>query len=300
MACMSPAPRIGLSTYVATMAGESNPVSHYPDETGRGDRRRRRIAVHRRVDEAELSAVIGAGPRERAKARRIRVFWPCGVLGVPRSDGAVIRRRTTRWPMVVGALSLAALLGGCSGPTSNGPAMMGGSSSTRAGTMSGFSGGMMGTTPRGYHLSRLTCSAPSSLPGTTVYVMVGDMGMTAIMGGDAPRGQHMMLRAVPAQVPSGQVSFVVGNMGWRTHELVLLPLGPGQNEGERVAGADGRVDETGSLGEASASCAAGSGEGIKSGTVGWVTLNLPAGRYELLCNLRNHYANGMHQLLVVT
>jgi uncharacterized cupredoxin-like copper-binding protein len=178
--------------------------------------------------------------------------------------------------------------------------MTGGSASPRAGMMGGFSGGMMGSSPRGYHLSQLTCSAPSSLPGTTVYVMVGDMGMTAMKGGDAPLGQHMMLRAVPAQVPSDQVSFVVGNMGWRTHELVLLPLGPGQNAGERVPGEDGQVDETGSLGEASASCAAGSGEGIESGTVGWVTLNLPAGRYEMLCNLRNHYVNGMRQLLVVT
>lgn len=202
--------------------------------------------------------------------------------------------------MVVGVLSLAALVSGCSGHSSNAPAMMGGPSSTRAGMMGGFSVGMMGSTPRGYHLSQLTCSAPSSLPGTTVYVMVGDMGMTTAMGGDAPLGQHMMLRAVPAQVASDQVSFVVGNMGWRTHELVLLPLGPGQNAGERVPGADGKVDEAGSLGEASASCAAGSGEGIKPGTVGWVTLNLPAGRYELLCNLRNHYANGMRQLLVVT
>jgi uncharacterized cupredoxin-like copper-binding protein len=178
--------------------------------------------------------------------------------------------------------------------------MMGDSSSTGAGMMGGFSGGMMGSTPSGYQLSQLTCSAQSSLPGTTVYVMVGDMGMTEMMGGDAPLGQHMMLRAVPANVPSNQVSFVVGNMGWRTHEMVLLPLGQGQNAGERVPGADGKVDETGSLGEASASCAAGSGEGIKSGTVGWVTFNLPAGRYELACNLRNHYADGMHQLLVVT
>jgi uncharacterized cupredoxin-like copper-binding protein len=159
---------------------------------------------------------------------------------------------------------------------------------------------MMGSATRGYHLTQLACSAPSALPGTTVYVMVGDMGLTATMDGDALLDPRMMLRAVPVRVASGQVSFVVGNMGWRTHELVLLPLGPGQNAGDRVPGADGQVDETGSLDEASASCAAGSGEGIKSGTVGWVTLHLPAGRYELLCNLRNQYANGMRQLLVVT
>jgi hypothetical protein len=59
--------------------------------------------------------------------------------------------------------------------------------------------------------------------------MVGDMGMTMKMGGDAALGQ--MLRAVPAQVPSDQVSFVVGNMGWRTHELVLLPAWSGSGRG---------------------------------------------------------------------
>ena len=168
------------------------------------------------------------------------------------------------------------------------------------GQRSGFGGSMMGSIPHGYHMSRLTCAAPSSLPGTTVHVMLGDMGMTRMMGGVAPMGSHMMLRAVPATVHAGKVSFVVGNMGWRTHEMVVLPLAPGQAAGERVPGADGRVDETGSLGEASASCTAGSGDGIKAGAVGWVTLNLSPGRYELVCNLRNHYASGMHQVLVVS
>lgn len=183
---------------------------------------------------------------------------------------------------------------------SSGGGMMGGTSSSGSGMMSGFGAGMMGSAPQGYHLSRLTCSAPSRLPGTTVYVMVGDMGMTRMMGGVAPLGQHMMLRAVPAQVPAGEVSFEVANMGWRTHELVVLPLDPGQAAGRQRPGSDGKVDETGSLGEASASCAAGSGEGIEAGAVGWVTLSLPVGRYELVCNLANHYANGMRQPFAVT
>lgn len=163
----------------------------------------------------------------------------------------------------------------------------------------GFGGSMMGSPPPGYHLSRLTCSSPSSLPGNTVSVTVGDMGMTNMMGGVAPLGGRMILRAVPTSVPAGQVSFVIGNMGWRTHEMVVLPLAPGQAAGQLVPGTDGRVDEAGSLGEASASCEAGTGEGIKSGAVGWVTLTLPVGRYELVCNLQNHYANGMYQELVV-
>jgi uncharacterized cupredoxin-like copper-binding protein len=129
--------------------------------------------------------------------------------------------------------------------------------------------------------------------------MLGDMGMAHMMRRTAAVGAHMMLRVLPSTVPADQVSIVVGNMGWRTHELVVLPLRPGQADGRRVPGANGRVDETGSLGEASASCAAGSGEGIKPGAVGWVTLNLSPGRYELVCNLRNHYAGGMHETLVI-
>jgi uncharacterized cupredoxin-like copper-binding protein len=167
------------------------------------------------------------------------------------------------------------------------------------GMMGGFGGGLMGSAPPGYHLSRLSCATPIDLPGTSVYVMLGDMGMSHMMSGAAPIGGHMMLRAVPAHVPAGTVSFEVANMGWRTHELVVLPLAAGHAAGQRIPGAHGKVDEAGSLGEASAPCAAGSGSGIKSGSVGWVTLQLSAGRYELICNLRNHYANGMHQLLIV-
>jgi uncharacterized cupredoxin-like copper-binding protein len=153
--------------------------------------------------------------------------------------------------------------------------------------------GMMGSS--GYTYTRLSCSAPSSLPGQTVNVIVGDMGMNSMMGGTAPMGAHMMLRATPAGAKAGQVSFAVANIGWRTHEFVILPLASGATAGQRAPGSGGKVDEAGSLGEASASCAAGTGNGISSGAVGWTTVTLPPGRYELLCNLPNHYADGMWQ-----
>jgi uncharacterized cupredoxin-like copper-binding protein len=130
--------------------------------------------------------------------------------------------------------------------------------------------------------------------------MLGDMGMTHMMRGAAPVGSRKMLRAVPDRVPAGEVSFLVANMGWRTHELVVLPLDSGTVDGQRVPGTDGRIDETGTLGEASTSCAAGSGAGIQPGTVGWVTLTLSRGWYELVCNFPNHYSNGMHQMIVVS
>ena len=162
-------------------------------------------------------------------------------------------------------------------------------------------GGMMGGGgDSGYHYSTVTCSAPPSLPGRTVKVVLADMGMSRMMGGTAPMGAHMMLRASPTVVAAGRISLVASNMGWRTHELLILPLGNGAAAGRRTPGQDGKIDETGSLGEASRSCAAGTGDGIAAGTVGWTTVQLAPGRYELVCNLTNHYANGMYAELVVT
>ena len=213
--------------------------------------------------------------------------------------------RSRPWVLVVGAVG-AVLLSGCttaSAPT--GPGMMGNGTAVVATNrsapgpgMMGGGAGMMGAP--GYTASRLTCVAQPSLPGSTVNVTLGDMGMTRMMGGVAPLGGHMMLLARPASVPGGRISLVVSNMGWRTHELVVLPLALGAAAGQRVPGADGKVDETGSLGEVSNSCAAGAGDGISAGAVGWTTVSLAPGRYELVCNLQNHYANGMHQELVVS
>jgi uncharacterized cupredoxin-like copper-binding protein len=152
---------------------------------------------------------------------------------------------------------------------------------------------------QGYHYSRLACSPPVTLPGATVQVVLADMGMTRMMGGDAPLGGRMMLHAAPTVVAAGTVSLVARNLGWRTHELIVLPLTAASSAGERLAGPDGKVPEAGSLGEASSSCAAGQGDGITSGAVGWVTLNLAPGRYELVCNLKNHYVNGMYDELDV-
>jgi len=174
--------------------------------------------------------------------------------------------------------------------------MMGAGANSNA---SSTGAGMMGG-GAGYHFARVTCSAPRSLPGRIVNVTLADMGMTQMMGGTAPLGAHMMLRISPTTIPTGQISFVASNMGWRTHELVILPLASGAAAGQRVPGVDGKVAETGSLGEASHSCGSGTGDGITSGTVSWTTLTLPPGRYELICNQPNHYADGMYQQLVVT
>lgn len=162
-----------------------------------------------------------------------------------------------------------------------------------------MSTGMVGDGSQ-YHSAALTCSAPTSLPGTVVRVELGDMGMTQMMGGTAPMGAQMRLQAAPATEPAGPVSLVVSNVGWRTHELVILPLAAAAVAGQRVPGSDGKVAETGSVGEASRRCGSGAGDGLTSGSVGWVTVTLAAGRYELVCNLPNHYSDGMHAELTIS
>ena len=213
-------------------------------------------------------------------------------------NSGMFARSVTFVAAIAAVAALVTSCGSSTGPTAAGPGMMGGAAAGgNDPTVAGQ--GMMGA-ESGYGYSRSTCSAPTSLPGSTVNVVLGDMGMTQMMGGTAPLGAQMTLRATPASVPTGQVSLVVSNMGWRTHEVVILPLAAGAAAGQRVPDADGEVDETGSLGEVSHGCQAGAGDGITAGAVGWGTVTLAPGRYELVCNLQNHYANGMYQELVVT
>jgi len=134
-----------------------------------------------------------------------------------------------------------------------------------------------------------TCT-PSALPGQTVDVVLSDMG--TMMNGGMMSGRIMNVAAAPSSVPAGDVSLRVWNAGTIVHELVIMPRPPG-GAGTRAVGTDGRVSEAGSLGEASRTCNEGVGDGIAPGAAAWVTLQLDAGRYELICNLPGHYAMGM-------
>ncbi len=143
-------------------------------------------------------------------------------------------------------------------------------------------------------------AATSDLPGTVVEVVATDMGGRGMMGGSGGwMGGRMMLRTDRVNVPAGAVTLRVTNQGTVDHELVVLPLADGQQIGRRTIGADGRVDESTSLGEASRTNGPDAGDGIEPGATGWVTLDLAPGRYELVCNISGHYAAGMYALLVV-
>lgn len=186
--------------------------------------------------------------------------------------------------------------------------------------------GVAGALP-GHPAAPVACQPPA-LAGTVVDVGLSDMG--GMMGGGmmGPGGMMgggmmghdqtghwpnmgamgamgmMRLIAAPSTVPAGQVSLRVTNTGILNHEVVVLPLAQGQPIGQRPIGPDGKVDETGSLGEASRTCGADAGDesadpGISPGSSGWTTLTLKPGRYELLCNIAGHYGAGMYTQLTV-
>jgi uncharacterized cupredoxin-like copper-binding protein len=149
--------------------------------------------------------------------------------------------------------------------------------------------------------SRTTsCSVPS-LIGAVVNVSLSNSGGPmmggATMGG--VRGGMMRLAVDTASVPRGVVSFIATNLGSINHELVVLPLPTDQIVGTRVPRADSTIDETTSIGEASNTCGAGTGEGIAPAASSWTTLTLAPGRYELVCNIPGHYAAGMYTQLTV-
>lgn len=156
-----------------------------------------------------------------------------------------------------------------------------------------------GPNPGGAGNPRPTRCAAPSFAGTVVNVTTTDRGRAMMAGPGMMRGS-MRLTTDRATVVHGNVSFLVTNAGTIPHEMLVVPLSGNQSAGTRPVGRDGRVDETGSLGEAAATCADGEGEGILPSATGWVTLDLPPGRYELFCNLPGHYWAGMYTELTVT
>ena len=159
-----------------------------------------------------------------------------------------------------------------------------------------------------------SCDVPA-LPGAVVDVILADMPGTmmgqewgpAMMGPGPTRSARAGAPpdtrcqacddepfAEPTTVPQGQVSFRVVNRGAWIHELAVLPLGSGQNIGQRRIEADNQVDESASLGHVEGSCGADKGDGIVPGATGWTTITLAPGRYELVCNIAGHYRAGMY------
>jgi len=121
-------------------------------------------------------------------------------------------------------------------------------------------------------------STGSTATGTPVAVELGDT-----KGTDAA----MTMTLSPASVPAGKITFTVKNSGTIKHEMVVLKATPT----DLTIGADGKVSESSSAGEV--------GE-VEVGKTKSGTLDLAAGTYEIVCNIKDHYKLGMHATLTVT
>ncbi|HEY5179926.1 MAG TPA: sulfocyanin-like copper-binding protein [Dermatophilaceae bacterium] len=200
---------------------------------------------------------------------------------------------TARRPLLVGALTAAIVALVASAAVAVGAI---------GGPSSGPLGARGGTGLVGHGFASGSPQAAPKLPGTVVNVSLTNMGgpMMGGQGNTMMGGGAMGLSTDHATVPHGTVSFLVTNDGSIDHEMVVLPLAGSQTAGARPVGGDGKVDEAGSLGEASKTGGAGAGDGIAPGASGWVTVTLAPGHYELVCNLPRHYAAGMYTQLNVT
>ena len=89
-------------------------------------------------------------------------------------------------------------------------------------------------------------------------------------------------------VPTGNTTFLISNRGTIPHEFLVvktnfadgkIPIDPATNRFSEEGDGLEVVDEISEW---------------KNGTTESLTLSLEAGKYQLLCNIEAHYANGMH------
>src|ERR1035437_1512080 len=237
---------------------------------------------------------LGSGhPRPPAGQRAAGSAVLAGPAG--RSPGRPGRQEvsTARRPLLVGTLTAAIVALVASAAVAVGA--IGGPSSGPLGVRGGAG-------PGGHGFLSGSPQAAPKLPGTVVNVSLTNMG-GSMMGGQGNGmmgGGAMGLSADHATVPHGTVSFLVTNDGSIDHEMVVLPLAGSGTAGARSVGGDGKIDEAGSLDEASKTGGAGAGDGIAPGASGWVTVTLAPGHYELVCSLPRHYTAGMYTQLNVT
>jgi uncharacterized cupredoxin-like copper-binding protein len=98
------------------------------------------------------------------------------------------------------------------------------------------------------------------------------------------------LTAAPASVKAGPVTFTLTNTGTaKKHEMVVLKS-DAAIDSLAVDPATNKVSEDTTMGEVAE---------LDPGKTGSVTIDLPAGKYILVCNIEKHYAQGMRTAFTV-
>lgn len=107
------------------------------------------------------------------------------------------------------------------------------------------------------------------------------------------RGGEMAIKLDHASMPAGQITFHVVNSAMNTpHEMVLVKA-DSPDAKLAVDAATNRVNEKALTSE-------GEVGGLKAGQSGDLSVKLEPGNYMLICNVKGHYAAGMHIAFTVT
>lgn len=120
-----------------------------------------------------------------------------------------------------------------------------------------------------------TATTAPAAPRSDIAVTLKDFGVTA----------------APASVPAGKVTFAVQNTGVSPHEFVVVKSDLAPESLPQVN--QKQVDEKQVQ-------VAGKTEPFDGGSKRELTLDLPPGRYVLLCNVPSHYISGMYTAFAVT
>ena len=125
-------------------------------------------------------------------------------------------------------------------------------------------------------------TAAPAQTGTPVAVTVSDVN------GVSGPAMSMTMTVAPTSVAAGPVTFTLTNNGSIVHEMIVLKTDTAYDQ---LAVTGGKVSEATSVGEVSE---------LAAGKSKSVTLDLAAGKYVLVCNVKDHYTMGMRAPFTVT
>jgi uncharacterized cupredoxin-like copper-binding protein len=138
--------------------------------------------------------------------------------------------------------------------------------------------------------SRGTHSAVRTATSTVAATAKARNGQTVTVVLNDRHGNRgpMTMAASPNTVSAGTIRFEVRNTGTVPHEMVVIRTTHGST---LLVNSSGYVSEVGAV---------GSIRNIAPNQSKTLTLTLSAGKYELVCNLKAHYALGMRVPLTIT
>jgi len=139
-------------------------------------------------------------------------------------------------------------------------------------------------------LHRLLALAGSLACAGVLVLLTGSCGGTPAPASDGGSVVQITERdfhiSAPARVPAGHVVFRVHNLGPDDHEFIVV-----RTDGHPLPlRSDGMTVNEESL----QSSIVGALEPGPPGSVRYLKLDLPPGRYQVLCNMEGHYMGGMH------